>query len=130
MLSRGNRYGFFGDSTLKVGDEGTEVADLQMLLSAIGFGVEISGLYDMATMAAVKEFQDAQGLESDGVVSSATWTQLRAVAPKEDVSPVPQAGPRPPGTIEAEPLDIFGSAAWLAPLALIAGGLAWWAWKK
>jgi Putative peptidoglycan binding domain len=57
--------------TLKQGDRGPAVVELQRLLPP-------DGIFGPMTAAAVKAFQSANGLEPDGVVGPATWTKLTA----------------------------------------------------
>jgi len=63
--------------TLRLNDSGDAVADLQRQLTQSGFfSDEITGFFGTATQAAVREFQQSQGLEADGVVGSATLAAL------------------------------------------------------
>ena len=55
------------------------VQDLQRRLKLIGFlpaNFAISGIYDLETQAAVREFQRVNGLPVTGVVDAATWHAL------------------------------------------------------
>lgn len=59
--------------TLRRGNSGDEVADLQMLLSAkYGADLDIDGVFGAKTEAAVKAFQQAHGLTADGIVGPKT----------------------------------------------------------
>ena len=63
--------------TLRRGNSGDEVADLQMLLNAkYGYKLDIDGDFGSKTEAAVKAFQKARGLTADGVVGAKTWKAL------------------------------------------------------
>ena len=63
--------------TLRRGSEGEAVAELQALLNAkYGFSLKIDGKFGKATEAAVKEFQQKNGLTADGVVGAKTWKAL------------------------------------------------------
>ena len=63
--------------TLRYGDRGEDVVDLQRLLESFGYspGV-IDGVFGSGTLNAVRAFQTARGLAADGVVGSATWNAL------------------------------------------------------
>ena len=57
---------------LKLGDTGSKVRDLQFLLR-----IDIDGIFGPAVEQAVIEFQNANGLDSDGVVGDATLSLLK-----------------------------------------------------
>ena len=56
---------------LKVGSTGTQVKQLQQLLS-----LREDGVFGINTLKAVKDFQSKNGLVSDGVVGNKTWEAL------------------------------------------------------
>ncbi len=60
------------------GDQGEPVRDIQDRLSALGFGTDpdASGEFGPATEAAVRQFQEAQRLASDGLIGRETWRTL------------------------------------------------------
>ena len=63
--------------TLRRGSVGEAVEDLQALLNAkYGLSLEIDGNFGKATEAAVKEFQQRNGLTADGIVGKKTWKVL------------------------------------------------------
>ncbi|MEE1200747.1 MAG: peptidoglycan-binding protein [Christensenellales bacterium] len=63
--------------TLRRGNQGDEVADLQTILNArYGADLDVDGNFGKATEAAVKAFQKANGLTADGVVGAKTWKAL------------------------------------------------------
>ena len=63
--------------TLRRGNQGDEVADLQTILNArYGADLEVDGNFGKATEAAVKAFQKAHGLTADGIVGAKTWKAL------------------------------------------------------
>lgn len=63
--------------TLRRGNQGDEVADLQTILNArYGADLEVDGNFGNATEAAVKAFQKAHGLTADGIVGLKTWKAL------------------------------------------------------
>ncbi|MEB3292490.1 MAG: peptidoglycan-binding protein [Synechococcales bacterium] len=79
-------------SVLTLGSQGTEVRELQALLTLLGFYEgAIDGLYSEATMIGVTQFQAAAGLSQDGVVGNATWAKLLPAIPD-------RAGANPGGT--------------------------------
>lgn len=61
---------------LSNGDSGTAVRGMQHLLRANGSGIAADGAFGPLTEAAVRDFQTAKGLPSDGVVGSLTWSSL------------------------------------------------------
>jgi hypothetical protein len=62
-----------GTRYLKLGAVGDDVRTLQRILRARGFGqVSVSGAFDDATDAAVRDFQRASGLDVDGIVGPQT----------------------------------------------------------
>lgn len=78
--------------TLRRGNQGDEVADLQTILNArYGADLEVDGNFGKATEAAVKAFQKANGLTADGVVGAKTWKALGVEA--EAPEPVPDDQP-------------------------------------
>lgn len=58
--------------TLKRGNRGTDVVQLQNLLG----GLDADGIFGKKTEAAVKAFQAAHGLKVDGIVGKKTWAAL------------------------------------------------------
>lgn len=64
-------------ATVKYGSRGADVTYLQQRLAAKGYSVgNIDGIFGNKTLAAVKEFQNANGLAVDGIVGSKTWAAL------------------------------------------------------
>lgn len=68
--------------TLRVGSQGTQVAELQAMLKLLGYyrGV-VDGVYQESTAIAVTAFQQAAGLSADGVVGPSTWGRLLPASP-------------------------------------------------
>lgn len=62
--------------TQSLGNRGSDVLAIQYLLRARGHVVPVDGAFDALTEAAVKEFQEAEGLAADGVVGPQTWGRL------------------------------------------------------
>ena len=81
--------------TLKSGSKGEEVTRLQERLAELGYyTLEPDGTYNAETKAAVKTFQDANGLKSDGVAGTKTLTLLYS---EEAI-----AAPKPVNVLEGE----------------------------
>ncbi|WP_234969770.1 peptidoglycan-binding protein [Alicyclobacillus vulcanalis] len=75
---------------LSYGSTGVYVEILQNALNALGYDVgQASGLFDATTQAEVKAFQQAMGLQTDGIVGPLTWGALaKAVADYRQVMTV------------------------------------------
>lgn len=71
------RYGEFAPPaprkrpTLRLGDEGDDVAAMQRLLN-----VKADGKFGLRTLAALKVFQEDHGLTADGICGPKTWVAL------------------------------------------------------
>jgi peptidoglycan hydrolase-like protein with peptidoglycan-binding domain len=67
------------DPTLKSGSHRVAVRGLQRRLLALGYDAgEIDGRFGPKTEAAVKAFQEAKGLDVDGIVGPKTWDALNS----------------------------------------------------
>ena len=66
--------------TLKLGDEGIFVNNLQTLLNMLGYleTDQITSVFDFPTEHAVKTFQADWNLRIDGIVGEETWAALEA----------------------------------------------------
>jgi hypothetical protein len=62
--------------TQSAGNRGVDVEAVQQLLRHHGSGVDATGGYDQATVAAVTAFQSSHGLDPDGIVGPDTWEAL------------------------------------------------------
>ena len=62
--------------TVRPGDKGDIVVQIQDCLIQMGFMEEITGVYDDTTTNAVREFQKANGLTADGIAGSKTLVIL------------------------------------------------------
>ncbi|WP_405587658.1 protein kinase domain-containing protein [Streptomyces sp. NBC_01092] len=73
---------YYSGSELTVqGNKGQRVVQVQCMLTQRGYSVGSSGVdgeFGTATLAAVKQFQGAKGLEVDGEVGPNTWAALRS----------------------------------------------------
>lgn len=63
-------------AAFRMGDQGTDVAEIQGRLSGLGYDVAADGDFGPATAEAVKAFQASQGLEVDGLVGPSTYAAL------------------------------------------------------
>jgi peptidoglycan hydrolase-like protein with peptidoglycan-binding domain len=98
--------------TLARGSRGAAVEDLQQKLEQLGHGPgPIDGDFGPQTQAAVRAFQQAQGLKPDGIVGPLTWAAIdRALGGVEPQPPAPVPTPSPVTTIPDRPADaITGS---------------------
>ena len=60
----------------RVGDQGTDIAEIQGQLVDLGYDVVADGDFGPATVDAIKEFQVSQGMEPDGLIGPATYEAL------------------------------------------------------
>ncbi|MFC7475357.1 peptidoglycan-binding protein [Dankookia sp. GCM10030260] len=67
-------------ATLHRGAKGEAVAGLQRMLRGLGFALAVDGDFGAATELAVTQFQQAKGLDVDGVVGAKTWAALETAA--------------------------------------------------
>ncbi len=89
--------------TLRVGDEGADVRELQGLLKAKGFLTgNADGKYGDGTRAAVAAFQERNGLRADGSVGPMTWEKLRS---SNTVGPGPTGEDRPVDAMDFNSLN-------------------------
>ncbi|MFF2479511.1 spore cortex-lytic enzyme [Paenibacillus sp. NPDC058071] len=72
-------------ATLKYGDQGIDVPDLQYRLKTLGYFTNnaLTDFYGRQTEDAVRRFQRDYGLNSDGVAGSQTWSTLKKVSANE-----------------------------------------------
>jgi peptidoglycan hydrolase-like protein with peptidoglycan-binding domain len=70
-------YTFAGGRSIESGRNGFDVVFVQALLLDLGYySGNITGYYDAKTVSAVKKFQTAMGIASDGIVGPSTFYQL------------------------------------------------------
>ena len=65
-----------GAAAFRIGDQGSDVAEIQGELASMGYDVTADGDFGPATAEAVKAFQRSQGIEADGCVGPATYSAL------------------------------------------------------
>lgn len=103
-----------GIKTLRRGDSGLSVKDLQEQLIALGYDVGskgADGVYGSRTAAAVEEFQSKNGLTADGIAGKQTMAALRKT--DDDIEPEAPEDDEPVGlTVEQRlmqlELAVFG----------------------
>lgn len=62
---------------IRLGSAGPEVGDVQRRLGGLGYALDDDpGVFDRATEAAVRTFQQRRGLPADGIVGDDTWLAL------------------------------------------------------
>ncbi len=61
---------------LRRGDRGSDVKALQRTLRAIGYDLDIDGIFGDLTEFTVKSYQGTRGLKRDGIVGPLTWQAL------------------------------------------------------
>lgn len=73
----GSQSSSASSSSLKKGDEGQDVKDLQQALISLGYlHTDATGTFGSATKEAVEAFQKDMGLSVDGVAGPKTLTKL------------------------------------------------------
>lgn len=90
----------FAAPVLKKGAEGPDVRALQQSLGALGYEVEINGVFGNATYRAVLAFQRDAKLKVSGTVDGPTWRALKKRAklkkPSGAAEPLAPAAPKAP----------------------------------
>lgn len=59
-----------------IGDQGSEIAEVQGQLASMGYDVVADGDFGSATVEAVKSFQRSRGMDVDGEIGPATYNAL------------------------------------------------------
>ena len=78
--------------TIKKGNKGTVVKQMQQMLDRLGYNLGICGVdgdCGTSTEKAVKEFQRDNWLTQDGICGPKTWTALQAAVDKLNAKPEP-----------------------------------------
>jgi len=84
--------------TLQSDSTGAKVAELQRILTQIGYGSlvgQADGKFATSTQNAVKKFQQDNRLPVDGKVGSITWRALCSIIPNSFIVQLKSAGPGP-----------------------------------
>jgi hypothetical protein len=63
-------------ATIKYGSQGDDVKEVQRLLNANGYSLDVDGVWGDQTEEAVRKYQKLNGLEVDGIVGTQTWGSL------------------------------------------------------
>lgn len=71
--------------TIREGSRGNFVKILQYLLNSYGSNLSVDGVFGGATLRAVKQFQQNNGLSVDGIVGQNTWAKLLNLNPSSEV---------------------------------------------
>lgn len=66
----------FAANAFRMGDQGTEIAEIQGQLLELGYDVVADGDFGPATADAIKSFQISQGIQADGLIGPATYQAL------------------------------------------------------
>lgn len=65
--------------TIRRGDRGEYVKELQTILRKTGSNLAVDGIFGIGTQSAVRTFQKKHGLVVDGIVGPKTWAELLKV---------------------------------------------------
>ena len=71
---------------IKYGMKGDDVANLQTTLKNLGYNIDVDGSFGPQTLAAVKSYQQANGLDVDGMVGPQTTAALYGSGSKTSYS--------------------------------------------
>jgi len=107
-------YTFAGGRAIQTGRNGFDVVFVQVLLKQLGYYTgAITGYYDAATVAAVRAFQSAEGIGTDGVIGPVTFYHLGLHNQNPAPNPLGLAWPAAPPPAEvttcASPLSASSS---------------------
>ena len=90
--------------TLRKGSKGSEVTRLQNALKALGYySLKVDGIYGKGTVAAVKAYQKAAGLKTDGIAGPQTQGKLYADGTASAQETAPAAAPVASAATQASP---------------------------
>lgn len=82
--------------TLQLGSEGAAVSELQAALKLLGYYTDtVDGVYRESTVSAVSYFQQAAGLNADGIAGPATWSRLFPSISSVQQTPATSSSNRP-----------------------------------
>src|SRR2546421_3401692 len=86
----------FGDATLATGSQGHDVRVLQSWLDKLGFHTGVDGVFGRHTRWALRRFEQARGLQVNGVLSTSDAQVLRSAMQAQTSAggaPVTQTAP-------------------------------------
>lgn len=105
--------------TLKPGSQGAAVTELQATLQLLGYySGSVDGVYGQSTVMAVSQFQQAAGLNADGITGPATWNRLFPAASETATMPTPTPNVKPtpaPNKVTAAPGTSNSAASFPVP---------------
>jgi len=89
-------------TVVKLGSKGEAVIDLQAKLTSLGFDLgTVDGVVGANTVAAIKAFQKANGLDADGIAGPKTIAKLAdLIDAKAKATPVAETKPAEPAKVE------------------------------
>ena len=61
---------------VQYGSQGSDVKELQKLLNQNGYSLDEDGIFGTKTQSAVKDYQQKNGLDVDGIVGNNTWASF------------------------------------------------------
>lgn len=82
-------------TTLQYGSGGTDVAQLQKYLNNNGYNLRVDGDFGSKTQAAVKDYQQKNGLTADGIVNKSLYTMLSNTNANYTPTAAPTIAPTP-----------------------------------
>lgn len=82
-------------TTLQYGSKGIDVAQLQKYLNNNGYNLRADGDFGSKTQAAVKDYQQKNGLTVDGIVNKSLYTQLSKTNANYTPTAAPTIAPTP-----------------------------------
>lgn len=74
------------------GSQGSDVTELQKLLNKNGYTLDEDGIFGDKTQAAVKDYQQKNNLDVDGIVGNNTWGALTKVSTPSVATPSQNTG--------------------------------------
>lgn len=74
------------------GSQGSDVTELQKLLNKNGYTLDEDGIFGDKTQAAVKDYQQKNSLDVDGIVGNNTWGALTKVSTPSAATPSQNTG--------------------------------------
>lgn len=89
-------YPFVVFADVKIGDQGTEVKQVQEQLKGFGYTITVDGIFGKQTDKIVRLWQKANGLKVDGIVGPITAGTLAKRGTQIQVT-TPPSPPGPPG---------------------------------
>lgn len=80
LLTNLPTYATINNLPLRKGMSGSDVTELQTILSEMGFDISIDGVFGNETVTVIRDFQIAHGLLVDGVVGPGTLAKIKEVS--------------------------------------------------